>query len=43
MSIKMESVSGAYLNCILGLILNDYQNGIRVWSVSKLYLGADSE
>ena len=33
----MASVSGAYLHCILSLNLNEYQNGIRVWSVSELY------
>ena len=37
MSIRMASVSGAYLNCIKGLNLNEYQNGFRVWSVSELY------
>ena len=30
----MTSVSGAYLKGNL----NEYQNGIRVWSVSGLYL-----
>ena len=34
----MASVSGAYLDCILKLNLNEYQNGIRVWSVFELYL-----
>ena len=34
----MASVSGAYLNCIWKLNLNEYQNDIRVWSVSVLYL-----
>ena len=43
MSIRMESVSGAYLNYIWKLNLNEYQNGVRVWSVSKLYLKAVSE
>ena len=38
MSIRMASASGAYLNCIMMLNLNEYQNGIRVWSVSELYL-----
>ena len=33
----MTSVSGAYLNCIGKLNLNEYQNGIRIWSVSELY------
>ena len=37
MSIRMASVFGAYLNCIRRLNLNEYENGIRVWSVSELY------
>ena len=39
----MASVPGAYLNCIWELILNEYQNGIRVWSIYELYLRIDSE
>ena len=39
----MAFVSRAYLNCIWELILNEYQNGIRVWSVSELYLKVDSK
>ena len=35
----MESVSGAYLK----EALNEYQNGIRVWSVFVLYLKDESE
>ena len=34
----MAYVSRAYLNCIRKLNLNEHQNGIRVWSVSELYL-----
>ena len=37
MSVRMASMSGAYLNCIGKLTLNEYQNGIHVWSVSELY------
>ena len=33
----MASVSGAYLNCIKRLNLNEYQDGIRIWRVSELY------
>ena len=33
----MTSVSGVYLNCILRLNLNEYQDDIRIWSVSVLY------
>ena len=40
MSIRMASVSGAYLNYIKKLNLNEYQDGIRIWSVSELYLKA---
>ena len=36
----MEFVSGTYLNCIWKLNLNEYQNDIRIWSVSELYLKA---
>ena len=36
-------MSGAYLNCIFELKLDEYQNGIRVWSVSELYLRAETE
>ena len=43
MSIMIESVPEAYLNCIVQLNLNEYQDGIRVWSVSELYLTAESE
>ena len=39
----MASVSGAYLNYIKSSNLNEYQNDIRVWSASELYLGADVE
>ncbi|CAI8595590.1 unnamed protein product [Vicia faba] len=38
--ILMESVSGAYLNSIKRLNLNEYRDGIRIWSVSELYLEA---
>ena len=38
MSIRMASMYGAYLNCICKLCMNECQNGIRVWSVSELYL-----
>ena len=27
------------MDCICKLELNDYQNSVRVWSVSELYLG----
>ena len=37
MSIRMASVSEAYLNYIKMLKLNEYQDGIRIWSVSELY------
>ena len=43
MSVRMASVSGVYLNYIWKLDLNEYHNGIRVWSVSKLYLKVGSE
>ena len=36
----MASVSRAYLNCIGKLNLNEYQNGISIWSVYELYLEA---
>ena len=39
----MTSVSGVYLYCIWKLNLNEYQNGVRVWSVSVLYLKIESE
>ena len=38
MNIRMTSISEAYLYCIIRLNLNEYQNGIRVWSVFVLYL-----
>ena len=38
MSITMASVFGAYLKCIMKLSLNEYQDGIRIWCVSELYL-----
>ena len=38
MSVRMTSVSGLYPNYIWKLNLNEYQNGIRIWSVSELYL-----
>ena len=38
MSIWMASVSRAYPYYIWKLNLNEYQNGIRFWSVSALYL-----
>ena len=34
----MASVSGAYMYCICELNLNEYQDGIRIWRVSELYL-----
>ena len=43
MSIRMASVSRAYLNYIKRLNLKEYQDGIRVWSVSELYLKVESE
>ena len=43
MNVRMASVYGAYLNCIWKLSLNEYQKGIRVWSVSELYLRVESE
>ena len=43
MSIRMSSVSGVYLNCIWKLNLNEYQDGIRVWSVYELYQKLKSE
>ena len=36
----MASVSGAYLDCIKRLNLNEYQNDIRIYNVSELYLEA---
>ena len=38
MIIRTTSVSGAYLNCIGKLNLNECQNGIRIWSIFVLYL-----
>ena len=35
----MASVSEVYMK----VVLNKYQNGIRVWSVSELYLKVESE
>ena len=39
----MASTSEAYLNCIKRLNLTEYQDGIRIWSVSELYLKDESE
>ena len=41
MSKRMASVSGAYLNRNYILVLNEYQNDCRVWSVSVLYLRSE--
>ena len=43
MSIRMASVSGAYMYCIWKLNMNEYKNGIRVWSISVLYIKVESE
>ena len=36
--LRIISINGLYLTCFLKLNLNEYQNGVRVWSVSVLYL-----
>ena len=43
MNVRMISIFGSYLNCIWKLNLNEYQNDIRVWSVSVLYLKTESK
>ena len=43
MSIRMASVSGAYLNCIKRLNQNEYQNGFHIWSVSETVSQQDDE
>ena len=43
MSIRMASMSRAYLNYICKLYMNEHQNDICVWSVSKLYLKVGSK
>ena len=43
MSMRSASVSGVHLNCIWKLNLNEYQNGVHIWSVSELYLKIESE